>query len=88
MNNPGAKSAMLAIAPALIFVPLMSSYRGYFQGNRDMNKIAISQIAEQFFRVILGIGLAYFLMEGYGPESVSYTHLKKRLYEVSLSRWR
>ena len=23
MNNPGAKSAMLAIAPALIFVPLI-----------------------------------------------------------------
>ena len=68
MNNPGAKSAMLAISPALIFVPLMSSYRGYFQGQRDMNKIAISQIAEQFFRVILGIGLAYFLMKGYGPE--------------------
>ena len=33
-----------------------------------MYKIAISQIVEQFFRVILGIGLAYFLMEGYGPE--------------------
>lgn len=68
MGNPGAKSAMLAIAPALIFVPLMSSYRGYFQGQRDMNKIAISQIAEQLFRVILGIGLAYFLMQSYGPE--------------------
>lgn len=68
MKNPGAKSAMLAIAPALIFVPLMSSYRGYFQGQRDMNKIAISQIVEQFFRVILGIGLAYFLMEKVGPE--------------------
>ncbi len=68
MDNPGAKNAMLAIAPALIFVPLMSSYRGYFQGNRDMNKIAISQIAEQFFRVILGIGLAYFLMQQSGPE--------------------
>ena len=68
MDNPGAKNAMLAIAPALIFVPLMSSYRGYFQGNRDMNKIAISQIAEQFFRVILGIGLAYFLMQQSGPK--------------------
>ena len=68
MKNPGAKSAMLAIAPALIFVPLMSSYRGYFQGQRDMNKIAISQIVEQFFRVILGIGLAYFLMKKLGPE--------------------
>ena len=33
-----------------------------------MNKIAISQIAEQFFRVILGIGLAYFLMQSAGPE--------------------
>lgn len=32
MKNPGAHYAMLAIAPALLFVPAMSSYRGYFQG--------------------------------------------------------
>ena len=59
MKNPGAYNAMLAIAPALIFVPLMSSYRGYFQGRKEMSKIAISQISEQLFRVVLGIGLAY-----------------------------
>lgn len=68
MKNPGAYYSMLAIAPALIFVPVMSSYRGYFQGKRDMSKIAISQIGEQFFRVILGIGLAYVLMNSYGEE--------------------
>lgn len=68
MNNPGAHYAMLAIAPALLFVPAMSSYRGYFQGKRDMSKIAVSQITEQFFRVILGIGLAYYFMQKNGPE--------------------
>ena len=68
MENPGAYYAMLAIAPALIFVPMMSSYRGYFQGRREMSKIAVSQISEQLFRVVLGIGLAYYLMKGFGPE--------------------
>ena len=68
MDNPGAHYAMLAIAPALLFVPAMSSYRGYFQGKRDMSKIAVSQVTEQFFRVILGIGLAYYFMKQSGPE--------------------
>ncbi|CEI71587.1 MULTISPECIES: putative polysaccharide biosynthesis protein [Romboutsia] len=68
MENPGAYYAMMAISPALLFVPMMSSYRGYFQGKREMTKIAISQILEQFFRVILGLGLAYYLMNNYGPK--------------------
>lgn len=68
MKNPGAYNAMVAIAPALIFVPVMSSYRGYFQGRKEMSKIAISQISEQLFRVVLGIGLASYLMKSLGPE--------------------
>ena len=32
----GAYYAMLAIAPALVLVPLMSVFRGYFQGMQDM----------------------------------------------------
>ena len=67
MKNPGAKYAMLAISPALLFVPVMSSYRGYFQGRREMTHIAISQISEQLFRVILGITLAYLFMYSLGP---------------------
>lgn len=67
MKNPGAKSAMVAISPALLFVPAMSSYRGYFQGRREMTHIAISQIIEQLFRVLLGITLAYLFMHNLGP---------------------
>lgn len=68
MKNNGAYAAMVAIAPALLFVPLMSSFRGYFQGRREMSKIAVSQMVEQFFRVVLGIGIAYYLMKSFGPE--------------------
>lgn len=59
-NVPGAALAMRAISPALIFVPLMAAYRGYFQGMQDMKPTAISQVVEQIFRVAVGLSLAYF----------------------------
>lgn len=62
MGNPGAKFAMMAIAPALLFVPMQAAYRGYFQGMQDMKPTAVSQVTEQFFRVAAGLFLAYFLV--------------------------
>ncbi|MEL7658285.1 MAG: oligosaccharide flippase family protein, partial [Bacillota bacterium] len=63
IGNPGAKYAMMAIAPALLFVPIMAAYRGYFQGMQDMKPTATSQVVEQFFRVTAGLILAYLLLE-------------------------
>lgn len=57
-----AKYAMRAIAPALLFVPIQAAYRGYFQGMQNMKPTATSQIFEQFFRVVTGLCLAYFLL--------------------------
>ena len=54
----GAVLPIKAIAPALIFVPVMSAYRGYFQGRQNMNPTAISQFIEQIFRVAVGLVLA------------------------------
>lgn len=62
LGNPGAKYAMMAIAPALLFVPMMAAYRGYFQGLQDMKPTATSQVVEQFFRVAAGLSLAYLLI--------------------------
>ena len=59
---PDAKYAMRAVACALLLVPTMAAFRGYFQGQQDMNPTAISQVVEQFFRVGVGLSLAYFLM--------------------------
>lgn len=60
-NVPEAVLAVRAISPALILVPLMASYRGYFQGQQDMTPTAISQFIEQVFRVGVGLFLAYTL---------------------------
>lgn len=62
MQNPGAYYALIAIAPALLLVPLMSVYRGYFQGMQEMMPTAVSQLAEQAVRVAAGIALAIALM--------------------------
>lgn len=56
--------SMRATAPALLFVPIMSSYRGFFQGLQIMQPTALSQIAEQIARVIVGLGAAYLLFKG------------------------
>lgn len=65
MKNPKAYYSMMAISPALLFVPIMAGFRGYFQGRQNMTPTAISQIVEQFFRVGLGLYLSfYFLYKG------------------------
>jgi stage V sporulation protein B len=60
--RPEAVYAMRAIAPALFFVPLMASFRGYFQGLQNMAPTATSQVFEQLFRVIGGLSLALILV--------------------------
>lgn len=62
INNPGSALAMKFMAPALLLVPIMSSYRGYFQGMQDMTSTALSQVVEQVFRVACGLSLALILM--------------------------
>lgn len=41
------------ISFAIIIVPLLSVYRGYFEGHRFMNPPSISQVLEQLFRVMI-----------------------------------
>src|SRR3712207_5416439 len=67
-HNSNAIYAMYAIAPALLIVPSMSAYRGYYQGYQQMTRIAGSQIVEQVFRVFLGLALAFIMMSKFGPK--------------------
>ncbi len=62
IKSPSSYYSVLALAPALLFIPLMAAYRGYFQGLKDMAPTAISQVMEQIGRVIIGLGLATFLL--------------------------
>ncbi len=63
IGNPNAYYSFIALVPALFFVPIMSAFRGLFQGRQNMGPTAISQIAEQFFRVVTGLSLTYLLLD-------------------------
>ncbi|HHU77601.1 MAG: putative polysaccharide biosynthesis protein [Caldicoprobacterales bacterium] len=66
----GAEEAIysiLAIAPSLVFVTLLSSFRGYFQGMQYMTPTALSQIIEQLGKLLLGLWFASIYISK-GPE--------------------
>ena len=60
---PDAEISLKAIAPALCIVPMLSAFRGYFQGRQNMKPTAFSEIGEQVVRVAVGLGLGFFLFE-------------------------
>ena len=70
LGFPGSYYSMIALVPALFAVPLLSAYRGFFQGTQNMGPIALSQLIEQVFRVAVGLYLAYALV-GRGLEEAA-----------------
>lgn len=55
-NHEDSALAMQIIAPALFFICVCASVRGYFQGLRNMFPTAISQFIEAFFKLTCGLG--------------------------------
>lgn len=62
LGNSNAYYALIALVPALLFVPIMSAFRGLFQGRQSMIPTALSQVVEQLFRVVFGLSLTYLLL--------------------------
>lgn len=55
--------SLFAIAPSLLFCCVMSTYRGYYEGLRNMYPTAISDIIEAIGKLVLGYGFAYITMK-------------------------
>ncbi|MBQ4543569.1 MAG: polysaccharide biosynthesis protein [Clostridia bacterium] len=62
LKTPDAAGPIKAIAPAVFFVSVMSSLRGYFQGHQNMYPTAISEVTEAVGKLIFGYLLAYYFM--------------------------
>lgn len=54
--------ALLGISFAPFVISIMTIYRGFFQGLQNMTPSGMSQILEQLGRVVIGVGLAIFLL--------------------------
>ncbi len=64
-GNPNIYICYYAIAPAILFVGILSAFRGYFQGNLLMYPTAISGLIEQIVKLFAGLFLAKnFLVYG------------------------
>ncbi len=71
-KGEGSVLAVRAIAPALLFFPIIAMMRGYYQGRQMMAAGGTSQIVEQFLRVLLGIGLGLIVIQlGWGERWVA-----------------
>ena len=62
MASPSAANGIKALSPAILFVALMSVYRGYFQGQQNMLPTAISEVCEAMGKLVIGYGAAMLLI--------------------------
>lgn len=67
ITDARAYYSLVALTPAIFFATILASFRGYFQGHQLMTPPAVSQIVEQFIRVVTMVVLAYVLLP-YGLE--------------------
>ena len=69
MNDDKAAIGIRALAPAVVCVGCLSAFRGYAQGHGDMAPTAISQIIEALCKLVVGLGLAYWLIKSGAGQS-------------------
>ena len=63
MKIPDAKYAIIALSPTLLFACLMSIYRGYHQGLRNVIPTAVSEIIEASCKFFIGFLVSFFIID-------------------------
>ena len=62
-GSPKSNYAIMALAPTLFFISIESALRGYFQGRSNMVPTATSQTIEAVTKVVIGVGLAFAIIQ-------------------------
>lgn len=62
-SSPGSYLSILAISPAILFISMLSAFRGYFQGHSNMVPTAYSEVLESVTKLVIGLLGAYFFMK-------------------------
>ncbi|WP_408007889.1 oligosaccharide flippase family protein [Pseudalkalibacillus sp. A8] len=60
LGGQKTRLSIIIVSITLLIAPYMAVYRGFFQGYENMKPTAYSQVIEQFIRVALIIGIAYY----------------------------
>jgi len=62
LMQPNAATAILCLGPCALFMGIISTFRGYFQGQGNMRPTSVSQVLEAAFKLVVGLGLAFAIM--------------------------
>lgn len=62
LEQPAAWTAILCLGPCTIFMGLISTYRGFFQGQENMRPTSVSQVLEAVAKLVVGLGAAYLII--------------------------
>ncbi len=62
-KQPDAWVAIFCLGPCALLMCVMSTYRGFFQGQGNMRPTSNSQILEAFIKLFIGLALALVIMK-------------------------
>lgn len=62
-NQPDAWAAIGCLGPCVLLICLMSTFRGFFQGQSNMIPTSISQVVEAVVKLIVGMAAALILLK-------------------------
>jgi len=61
-EQPDAWAAIGALGPCAFFICLISTYRGFFQGQSNMMPTSVSQVLEAICKLVIGMGAALLVL--------------------------
>jgi len=61
-EQPDAWAAIAALGPSCFLICLMSTYRGFFQGQSNMMPTSVSQVIEAITKLVVGIAAALLML--------------------------
>ena len=61
-RQPDAWVTILALGPACLLICLMSTFRGFFQGQSNMKPTSVSQVLEAAVKLVCGLGFAIAIL--------------------------
>ncbi|MFY8330152.1 putative polysaccharide biosynthesis protein [Vagococcus carniphilus] len=62
-NIEDAILCIRSLCPSLAIIPILSVFRGFFQGNNDLKPFSLSQVLEQLGRIIFILGFTFFILQ-------------------------
>ncbi len=65
-NQPDAWAAIGFLGPCVLLICIMSTFRGFFQGQGNMLPTSVSQVIEAVVRLVVGMSAALLLLKATG----------------------